>query len=64
MGFNSPEYLDSVKKIMEASQQKAKEQSKQEKRRANILRVGKWVADNIVAIGALIVAIIALIRTV
>ena len=36
---------------------------KSEKKRRRQLTVGRWVADNIVAIGALIVAIIALVRT-
>lgn len=43
----------------EAEQQKAES----ERKRRNWLSVGKWVADNIVAIGALIVAIVALVRT-
>ena len=36
---------------------------KSEKKRRRQLTVEKWVADNIVAIGALIVAIVALVRT-
>lgn len=43
----------------EAEQQKIES----ERKRRNWLSVGKWVADNIVAIGALIVAIISLVRT-
>ena len=43
----------------EAEQQKIES----ERKRRNWLSVGKWVADNIVAIGALIVAVIALART-
>ena len=34
-----------------------------ERKKRRIQAVGKWVADNIVAIGALIVSIIALVRT-
>ena len=43
----------------EAEQQKIES----ERKRHNWLSVGKWVADNIVAIGALIIAIISLVRT-
>lgn len=40
-----------------------RETARIEKKRRRRFAVGKWIADNIVAIGALIVAIIALIRT-
>lgn len=40
-----------------------REKSRIEKTRRRYFAVGKWIADNIVAIGALIVSIIALVRT-
>lgn len=54
------EFEESARQIAESAREQERE--KLRKRKA-WLTVGKWVADNIVAIGALIVAIISLIRT-
>ncbi len=41
----------------------ARNKAEKERKKRILLSCGKWVADNIVAIGAWVVALIALIRT-
>ena len=53
-----------MERLMEARiQEQRGREIKARRKRERWLAVGKWVADNIVAIGALAVAIIALVRT-
>ena len=53
-----------MERLMEARiQEQRGREIKARRKRERWLSVGKWVADNIVAIGALAVAIIALVRT-
>ncbi len=49
--------------LYDAMREDRLEANKEEQKRAKILAVGKWIADHIVETCALVVAIIALMRT-
>ena len=62
-GLNSPESFEILKEMQKRGEEKSTAKRKKDRARSVWMTIGRWIASNIVAIGALAVAVIALVRT-